>query len=31
VLDVHMAGLRAKLDRPGLIVTIRGFGYRWGI
>ena len=28
-LDVHMAGLRAKLDRPGLIVTIRGFGYRW--
>ncbi|WP_069161904.1 response regulator transcription factor [Nocardia altamirensis] len=31
VLDVHMAGLRAKLDRPGLIITIRGFGYRWGI
>ncbi|GAA5082007.1 response regulator transcription factor [Nocardia iowensis] len=30
VLDVHMAGLRAKLGRPGLIVTIRGFGYRWG-
>ncbi|WP_167472149.1 response regulator transcription factor [Nocardia arthritidis] len=28
-LDVHMAGLRAKLDRPGLIITIRGFGYRW--
>lgn len=28
-LDVHMAGLRAKLDRPGLITTIRGFGYRW--
>jgi DNA-binding response OmpR family regulator len=28
-LDVHMAGLRAKLDRPGLIVTIRGVGYRW--
>ncbi|GAB2538634.1 response regulator transcription factor [Nocardia heshunensis] len=29
-LDVHMTGLRAKLDRPGLITTIRGFGYRWG-
>ncbi|MFI9506328.1 response regulator transcription factor [Nocardia sp. NPDC052566] len=28
-LDVHMAGLRAKLDRQGLITTIRGFGYRW--
>lgn len=28
-LDVHMAGLRAKLDRPGLIATIRGLGYRW--
>jgi len=28
-LDVHMAGLRAKLDRPGLIKTIRGFGFRW--
>lgn len=29
-LDVHMTTLRAKLDRPGLITTIRGFGYRWG-
>ena len=28
-LDVHMAGLRAKMDRPGLIKTIRGFGFRW--
>ncbi len=28
-LDVHMTGLRAKLGRPGLIATIRGFGYRW--
>ncbi|XVV06855.1 response regulator transcription factor [Actinosynnema sp. CA-248983] len=27
-LDVHLAGLRAKLDRPGLLTTIRGFGYR---
>jgi DNA-binding response OmpR family regulator len=29
-LDVHMTGLRSKLNRPGLITTIRGFGYRWG-
>lgn len=29
-LDVHISTLRAKLDRPGLIRTIRGFGYRWG-
>ncbi|MBF6328401.1 response regulator transcription factor [Nocardia transvalensis] len=29
-LDVHMAGLRQKLARPGLITTIRGYGYRWG-
>lgn len=29
-LDVHMTGLRQKLDRPGLITTIRGYGYRWG-
>ncbi len=29
-LDVHLTGLRAKLDRPGLIGTIRGFGYRLG-
>ncbi|KQU56779.1 two-component system response regulator [Rhodococcus sp. Leaf278] len=28
-LDVHMTALRSKLDRPGTIVTIRGFGYRW--
>ncbi|OZC87393.1 DNA-binding response regulator [Rhodococcus sp. 06-412-2C] len=28
-LDVHVAGLRAKLQRPGTISTIRGFGYRW--
>ncbi|MFJ1458163.1 response regulator transcription factor [Nocardia sp. N2S4-5] len=28
-LDVHMAALRAKLDRPGLITTIRGHGFRW--
>ncbi|WP_280386505.1 response regulator transcription factor [Nocardia wallacei] len=30
-LDVHMASLRSKLDRPGLITTIRGYGYRWEI
>ncbi|UKD57250.1 response regulator transcription factor [Amycolatopsis sp. FU40] len=29
-LDVHMTQLRAKLDRPGLLTTIRGFGYRLG-
>jgi len=29
-LDVHIAALRAKLKRPGLITTVRGFGYRWG-
>ncbi|MEV0293253.1 response regulator transcription factor [Nocardia sp. NPDC050710] len=29
-LDVHMTALRAKLNRPGLIHTIRGYGYRWG-
>ncbi|AEF40812.1 response regulator transcription factor [Hoyosella subflava] len=29
-LDVHMNGLRSKLNRPGLIATIRGYGYRWG-
>ena len=27
-LDVHLTGLRAKLGRPGLVATIRGFGYR---
>jgi DNA-binding response OmpR family regulator len=29
-LDVHLASLRAKLGRPGLLATIRGFGYRLG-
>ncbi|MEV0252128.1 response regulator transcription factor [Nocardia sp. NPDC050712] len=28
-LYVHICGLRAKLDRPGLISTVRGYGYRW--
>ncbi|GAB2669549.1 response regulator transcription factor [Nocardia goodfellowii] len=28
-LDVHMAALRSKLQRPELITTIRGYGYRW--
>ncbi|MEU8896839.1 response regulator transcription factor [Nocardia sp. NPDC048505] len=28
-LDVHMAALRSKLQRPRLITTIRGYGYRW--
>lgn len=28
-LDVHIGALRAKLQRPGLITTIHGFGYRW--
>ncbi|PRY38218.1 response regulator transcription factor [Umezawaea tangerina] len=27
-LDVHLTALRAKLDRPGVVTTIRGFGYR---
>jgi DNA-binding response OmpR family regulator len=27
-LDVHVATLRTKLDRPGLIETVRGVGYR---
>jgi DNA-binding response OmpR family regulator len=27
-LDVHLTGLRAKLSRPGLVTTIRGFGFR---
>ncbi|MEV0252266.1 response regulator transcription factor [Nocardia sp. NPDC050712] len=30
-LDVHMAALRAKLGRPRLITTIRGYGYRWEV
>jgi DNA-binding response OmpR family regulator len=29
-LDVHMTALRAKLDRPKVLETIRGFGYRFG-
>jgi DNA-binding response OmpR family regulator len=29
-LDVHLAALRAKLGRPGLLTTIRGFGFRLG-
>ncbi|WP_308282529.1 response regulator transcription factor [Pseudonocardia nigra] len=29
-LDVHLAALRSKLGRPGLLATIRGFGYRLG-
>jgi DNA-binding response OmpR family regulator len=29
-LDVHLSTLRAKLGRPGLVRTIRGFGYRLG-
>ncbi|WP_073488794.1 response regulator transcription factor [Streptoalloteichus hindustanus] len=29
-LDVHVAQLRGKLDRPRLLTTIRGFGYRFG-
>ncbi len=28
-LDVHIGTLRSKLNRPGLIATIHGFGYRW--
>ena len=29
-LDVHVSSLRAKLDRPGLVETVRGVGYRMG-
>lgn len=29
-LDVHLTQLRAKLGRPGLVTTIRGYGYRLG-
>lgn len=29
-LDVHLTSLRNKLGRPGLLATIRGFGYRLG-
>lgn len=30
VLGVHMTALRSKIDRPGLIETVHGFGYRFG-
>ncbi|MEU6259396.1 response regulator transcription factor [Streptomyces sp. NPDC047043] len=29
-LDVHLTQLRAKLARPEVLTTIRGFGYRFG-
>lgn len=29
-LDVHLTALRTKLDRPGLLATVRNFGYRLG-
>ncbi len=29
-LDVHVGSLRAKLDVPGLVLTVRGVGYRLG-
>jgi DNA-binding response OmpR family regulator len=29
-LDVHLTALRGKLDRPGLLATVRGFGFRLG-
>ncbi|MEW1632877.1 response regulator transcription factor [Streptomyces sp. NPDC093801] len=29
-LDVHVAGVRAKTGRPGLVRTVRGFGYQLG-
>lgn len=29
-LDVHLTALRAKLQRPSFLHTIRGFGYRFG-
>ncbi|MBL1098738.1 response regulator transcription factor [Streptomyces coffeae] len=29
-LDVHIAGIRAKTGRPGLVETLRGTGYRLG-
>ncbi|MBM4796449.1 response regulator transcription factor [Streptomyces sioyaensis] len=29
-LDVHVAGIRAKTARPGLVRTVRGFGYQLG-
>lgn len=27
-LDVHLTGLRAKLQKPGFIINVRGVGYR---
>ncbi|MGK5555411.1 response regulator transcription factor [Actinomadura kijaniata] len=30
-LDVHVAGLRSKTGRPGLVETLRGTGYRLGV
>ncbi|MBB5936560.1 response regulator transcription factor [Streptomyces zagrosensis] len=29
-LDVHVAGIRAKTGRPGLVRTVHGFGYQLG-
>ncbi|MGW5049577.1 response regulator transcription factor [Actinokineospora sp. NPDC004072] len=29
-LDVHLTSLRGKLGRPGLLATVRGYGYRLG-
>lgn len=29
-LEVHMGNLRAKLSAPGLLTTVRGYGYRLG-
>lgn len=29
-LDVHITSLRGKINRPGLLATVRGFGYRLG-
>ncbi|ATZ28855.1 response regulator transcription factor [Streptomyces lavendulae] len=29
-LDVHVAGIRAKTGRSGLVRTVRGYGYRLG-
>lgn len=27
-LDVHLTGLRSKIDRPGFMINVRGVGYR---
>lgn len=27
-LDVHLTGLRSKLQLPGFIINVRGVGYR---